>query len=49
MLALDQVGKSYQGNVALAPLSLDVEEGEKVAVMGPAAAVKLPCFILLAG
>ena len=47
ILVLDRVGKSYPGNVALAPLSLEVAEGERVAVLGPSGSGKTTLLHLI--
>ena len=49
MLMLDRVAKSYQGAVALAPLSLEVMEGERAAVLGPSGSGKTTLLHLLGG
>jgi len=47
IVILNQVSKSYPGNVALAPLSLEVEEGERIAVLGPSGSGKTTLLHLI--
>ncbi|MFQ5873755.1 MAG: phosphonate ABC transporter ATP-binding protein [Dehalococcoidia bacterium] len=47
MFLLEEVGKSYPGTVALAPLSLEIERGERVAVVGPSGSGKTTLLHLL--
>ena len=49
ILMLDGVAKSYQGTVALVPLSLEIMEGERVAVLGPSGSGKTTLLHLLGG
>ena len=48
-VSLRAVGKSYAGTVALAPLSLEVGQGERVAVLGPSGSGKTTLLHLVAG
>ena len=48
-VSLDTVGKSYADTVALAPLSLEVGQGERVAVLGPSGSGKTTLLHLVAG
>ena len=43
------VGKSYPEGRALAPLSLNIESGERVALAGPSGSGKTTLLYLLAG
>ncbi len=46
---LDGVAKTYNGKTALAPLSLQVNQGEAIAVVGPSGSGKTTLLHLLAG
>lgn len=48
-ISLEAVGKSYADTVALAPLSLEVGRGERVAVLGPSGSGKTTLLHLVAG
>ncbi len=49
LLELTEVAKSFGSNVALAPTSLEVEEGSFVAVVGPSGCGKSTLFNVIAG
>lgn len=49
LLELTEVAKSFGANVALAPTSLEVEEGSFVAVVGPSGCGKSTLFNVIAG
>ena len=49
IVSLDRVGKKYGDTVALAPLSLEIEEGERVAVLGPSGSGKTTLLHLIGG
>ncbi len=46
---LGRVGKRYGDIVALAPLSLEIEEGERVAILGPSGSGKTTLLHLIGG
>ena len=48
-ISLEAVGKAYADTVALAPLSLEVGRGERVAVLGPSGSGKTTLLHLVAG
>ena len=49
VIVLDGVGKSYQGSAVLAPLSLEIWAGERVAVLGPSGSGKTTLLHLIGG
>jgi len=49
MLQLNNVGKTFGGAVALAPVSLSIDEGSFVAVVGPSGCGKSTLFNVIAG
>ena len=48
-IVMQRVSKSYNGLVALAPLSLEIEAGERLAVLGPSGSGKTTLLHLLGG
>ena len=49
MVRLEGVTKRYNGSTALASLSLEIEEGERLAVLGPSGSGKTTLLHLIAG